>query len=110
MTFDLRVPGELLEETGRSLGMVSAEFASADDQAEACAEAVGNDLLAEAVRSFADNWNHSRAEIRSAIGGLGETAMEAARVFEEIETTFVQGLVQTQAQSQALHHGMGIDS
>lgn len=100
MSADLVVPGELLEETGRSLGRVSAEFEHAGSNADECAAAIGHSGLSGAVIDFAGNWDHSRSEIMSAIGKLDRIALSCADTFEKVDVRFVQALEQAHQQAE----------
>lgn len=84
-TGDLRTAGE-------SLLACYREFQSAQSVAERGAEAVAHHGLADALRTFASEWDDRRDEICHAIEGLGDAATSAAEVYEEIERELVSAL------------------
>jgi hypothetical protein len=63
---------DLLVETGEHLDVVAREFDDADRYAETVADAVGDDTLAEAVRSFANDWKNRRSKMQESISNLAE--------------------------------------
>ncbi len=69
---ELVVDTDLLIETGEHLGFVAREFDDADRYAETVADAVGDDTLADAIRSFANDWKNRRAKMQESIGNLAE--------------------------------------
>lgn len=69
---DLVVDTEMLIETGAQLAIVAQEFEDADRYAESVADAVGDDTLAEAVRSFTTDWKGRREKMRESIENLAE--------------------------------------
>jgi hypothetical protein len=85
VTEDLRLAGE-------SLLVCYEEFRSAQDIADRGAEAVEDPRLADALREFASEWDDRRDEICHAIEGLGDAAVGAAEVYEEIERELVRAL------------------
>lgn len=84
-TADLRTAGE-------SLLACYQDFQAAQQVADQGAEAVAHPRLADALRTFASEWNDRRDEICQAIQGLGEAASGAAEVYEEIEAQLVSAL------------------
>lgn len=84
-TGDLRTAGE-------SLLACYQEFRSAQQLAERGAEAVAHPRLADALGTFASEWDDRRDEICHAIEGLGDAATNAAEVYEEIEHQLVSAL------------------
>jgi hypothetical protein len=99
MGYDLQVPGDLLEDTGARLGRIASELEHAEDNADACADAVGDHRLADAVRDFGGNWDAARGDILSAIGKLDEIAKACAQTFDKIERHFVRALEQAYHQA-----------
>ncbi|WP_040338219.1 hypothetical protein [Candidatus Blastococcus massiliensis] len=89
---DLRVVTEDLRRAGESLLTCYEEFRSAQDTADRGAEAVEHARLADALREFAAEWDDRRDEICHAIEGLGDAAVGAAEVYEEIERELVRAL------------------
>ena len=88
----VRVGTEDLRLAGESLLVCYEEFRSAQDVADRGAEAVEHPRLADALREFAAEWDDRRDEICHAIEGLGEAAVGAAEVYEEIERELVRAL------------------
>lgn len=84
-TGDLRTAGE-------SLLACHREFRGAQDVADRGAEAIAHRRLAEALRTFASEWDDKRDQICRAIEGLGDAAQAAAEVYEEIEHELVSAL------------------
>jgi hypothetical protein len=85
VTEDLRLAGE-------SLLACYEEFRSAQDIADRGAGSIEHPGLADAVREFAAEWDDRRDEICHAIEGLGDAAVNAAEVYEEIERELVRAL------------------
>jgi hypothetical protein len=88
----LAVVTEELRLAGESLLVCHDEFRSAQDVADRGADAVEHPGLADALRGFAAEWDDRRDEICHAIEGLGDAAVGAAEVHEEIERELVRAL------------------
>ena len=84
-TGDLRTAGE-------SLLACYQQFGAAQQVADRGADAVAHRGLADALRTFASEWDDRRDEICHAIEGLGDAATAAAEVYEEIEGELVSAL------------------
>ena len=88
----LTVITEELRTAGESLLVCYEEFRSAQDTADRGTEAVEHPRLADALHEFAAEWDDRRDEICFAIEGLGDAAVAAAEVYEEIERELVRAL------------------
>ncbi|MCL1869455.1 MAG: hypothetical protein FWF90_03455 [Promicromonosporaceae bacterium] len=79
MTTDrLVVDVGLVSGTASDLNAIVAEFDTADTYADAVADAVGVDELADAVRSFAHGWKVKRGKLHDSIANLAELTSAVA--------------------------------
>jgi hypothetical protein len=81
-----------LHATGQALLTCYQEFKDAEKTANRGAEAIEHPGLADALRTFASEWDDRRDEILHAIEGLGDAAVEAGKMYEEIERELVSAL------------------
>jgi hypothetical protein len=88
----LRVDTALLRTAGTQLRVVADEFQQANANSDDAAEVVGHRDLAEAVRSFAHNWDDRRAKMVEKIGALAESATTVGDAFEELDKEFAAAL------------------
>lgn len=88
----LRVDTALLRTAGTQLRTVADEFQQANANSDDAAEVVGHRGLAEAVRSFAHNWDDRRAKMVEKIGTLAKSATMVGEAFEELDKEFAAAL------------------
>jgi hypothetical protein len=88
----LRVDTALLRTAGTQLRVVAEEFQQANANSDDAAEAIGHPGLAEAVRSFAHNWDDRRAKMVEKIGTLATSATTVGEAFEELDKEFAAAL------------------
>jgi len=88
----LRVDTNLLREAGAQLHFVADEFAYANANSDDAADAIGHSGLAEAVRSFAHNWDDRRAKMVEKIATLAESAKGVGEAFEALDQEFAVAL------------------
>lgn len=88
----LRVDTALLRTAGTQLRLVADEFQQANANSDDAAEVVGHRGLAEAVRSFAHNWDDRRAKMVEKIGTLAKSATMVGGAFEELDKEFAAAL------------------
>lgn len=88
----LRVDTGVLRETGAELRFVATEFEQANVNSDEAAGAVGHPGLAEAVRSFAHNWDDRRKKLVEKIGKLAGSATGIGEAFEELDREFAASL------------------
>jgi hypothetical protein len=89
---DLRIDTTLLVDTGADLGLVAAEFDAADTYAGQVAEAVGDDELADAIRSFAGDWTERRAKMRDSVANVAELVGAVGEQFEGVDSDLANSL------------------
>lgn len=68
----LRVDTDLLRAAGSQLRVVATEFQQANANSDDAADAIGHRRLADAVRSFAHDWENRRAKMVEKIGTLAK--------------------------------------
>lgn len=88
----LRVDTALLRTAGTQLRLVADEFQQANANSDDAAEVVGHRGLAEAVRSFAHNWDDRRAKMVEKISTLAKSATMVGGAFEELDKEFAAAL------------------
>jgi hypothetical protein len=88
----LRVDTALLRAVGVQLRVVAEEFRWANANSDDAAEVVGHRGLAEAVRSFARNWDDRRARVVEEIGALAMSASAVGEAFEGLDKEFAAAL------------------
>lgn len=88
----LRVDTDLLREAGNQLRVVANEFHNAHANSDNVSEAVGHPGLAEAVRSFAHNWDDTRAKMMKDIGTLAKEASGVGDAFDQLDQEFAASL------------------
>lgn len=81
----LNIDGAGLDALLRDLDRVRADFETADSSARLTAEACGHARLADAVTSFATNWDDRRAQLARQITELGEALSTIDETFSEID-------------------------
>ncbi|ANC31236.1 hypothetical protein [Isoptericola dokdonensis] len=89
---DLRLDTALLVDTGTGLDLVAAEFDAADTYAGRVADAVGDDELAEAIRSFAGDWKERRAKMRDSVANVAELVGAVGEQFEGVDSDLAKSL------------------
>ncbi|WP_402462011.1 hypothetical protein [Isoptericola aurantiacus] len=89
---DLRLDTALLVDTGDQLDLVAAEFDAADTYAGRVADAVGDDELAEAIRSFAGDWKERRATMRDSVANVAELVGAVGEQFEGVDSDLATSL------------------
>ena len=82
----------MLRVAGKQLWVVAEEFQRANANSDDVAEVVGHRGLAEAVRSFAYNWDDRRATMVEKIGALAESAITVGEALEELDQHFAAAL------------------
>ncbi len=88
----LRVDTNLLREAGGQLRGVANEFHNANANSDNVSEAVGHPGLAEAVRSFAHNWDDTRKDVIKNIGTLAKSASGVGDTFDQLDHEFAASL------------------
>lgn len=105
MSGQLRIDLNMLRDVGEGLARVAVEFDEANTNSETIADAVGHDGLADAIRSFAKDWDDTRAAMvndiviasNSAVGiadGFDGKDKELASAFDRPAASGQHGLVQ----------------
>jgi len=92
MVAQLRLDTPLLREAGVQLRVVATEFEHANTNSDDAADAVGHSGLADAVRSFAHNWDDRRAKMLENIMKLADEATGVAEAFESLDREFAAAL------------------
>ncbi len=82
---DLVVGTDLVEESASNLDIVAREFDDADRYAQAVADAVGDETLAEAINAFAEDWKERRGKMQENIANLAELTGAVASEFRGID-------------------------
>ena len=90
----LRVDTDDLSAAGNALRYVKDELSRAEDTADDARSILGHDRLADRVSSFASNWDDRRKEMLASIGGLGDVAAQAGKIYEEIERELVSTMTE----------------
>ncbi|MGH3831273.1 MAG: hypothetical protein ACRDRS_12645 [Pseudonocardiaceae bacterium] len=88
----LRVDTALLRVAGSQLRVVATEFQQANANSDDAADAIGHRGLADAVRSFAHNWDNRRAKMVEKIGTLAKSATGVGEAFDELDQQFAAAL------------------
>lgn len=88
----LRVDTSLLRTAGEQLRVVATEFHHANANSDDAADAIGHRGLADAVRSFAHNWDDRRAKMVEKIDTLAKSATGVGDAFEQVDTEFAAAL------------------
>ncbi|MGH3875104.1 MAG: hypothetical protein ACRDSR_27005 [Pseudonocardiaceae bacterium] len=88
----LRVDTGLLRTAGEQLRVVATEFQQANANSDDAAEAVAHRGLADAIRSFAHNWDDRRAKMVERIGKLATSATGVGEAFEQVDDEFAAAL------------------
>lgn len=88
----LRVDTGLLRTAGAQLRVVATEFHHANANSDDAAEAIGHRDLADAVRSFAHNWDDRRAKMIEKIDTLATSAAAVGEAFEQVDKEFAAAL------------------
>lgn len=88
----LRVDTTMLRVAGQQLRVVATEFQQANANSDDAADAIGHGGLADAVRSFAHNWDDRRAKMVEKIGTLAKSAVTVGEAFEELDKQFAAAL------------------
>lgn len=88
----LRVDTGLLRVAGSQLRVVATEFHHANANSDDAADAVGHRGLADAVRSFAHNWDDRRAKMIERIDTLATAATGVGEAFEQVDKEFAAAL------------------
>ncbi|PRZ03817.1 hypothetical protein BCE75_11236 [Isoptericola sp. CG 20/1183] len=89
---DLRMDVAAVTELGESLTTVADEFENANTRSDGLAESVGHDGLAEAVRSFAHNWDDKRAKMTENLVALADAASTVATTFTDADSELARAL------------------
>lgn len=89
---DLRMDVAAVTELGESLTIVADEFENANTRSDGLAESVGHDGLAEAVRSFAHNWDDKRAKMTENLVALADAASTVATTFTDADSELARAL------------------
>lgn len=88
----IQVETAKLEQLSRDLNLLRFEFEGIGDRVEDYREAIGRSgKLADALDDVATNWSKKRAEIVEALQAFSETALDAARHYEEHERRMAAG-------------------
>jgi hypothetical protein len=82
---DLRLDLAAVTDLGAALTTVAGEFENADSHSEGIADAVGHEGLADAVRSFADNWDDKRGKMTENLRLLADAATTVAQTFTDVD-------------------------
>ena len=88
----MRIDTAVLRMAGQQLRVVAEEFQRANANSDDAADVVGHRGLAEAVRSFAHNWDGHRAKMVEKIDTLARSASAVGEAFEELDTQFAAAL------------------
>ncbi|WP_402464984.1 hypothetical protein [Isoptericola aurantiacus] len=89
---DLRMDVAAVTELGESLSAVADEFENANTRSDGIAQSVGHDGLADAVRSFAHNWDDKRAKMTENLNSLAEVATTVATTFTDADSELARAL------------------
>lgn len=89
---DLRMDVAAVTELGESLTIVADEFENANTRSDGLTESVGHDGLAEAVRSFAHNWDDKRAKMTENLVALADAASTVATTFTDADSELARAL------------------
>ncbi|MGH3889420.1 MAG: hypothetical protein ACRDSZ_23145 [Pseudonocardiaceae bacterium] len=71
---------------------MATEFHHANANSDDAADAIGHRGLADAVRSFAHNWDDRRAKMVEKIDTLAKSATGVGDAFEQVDTEFAAAL------------------
>lgn len=82
----------MLRTAGEQLRVVATEFHHANANSDDAADAIGHRGLADAVRSFAHNWDDRRAKMVEKIDTLAKSATGVGDAFEQVDTEFAAAL------------------
>ena len=82
----------MLRTAGEQLRVVATEFHHANANSDDAAEAIGHRGLADAVRSFAHNWDDRRAKMIEKIDTLATSAAGVGEAFEQVDKEFAAAL------------------
>lgn len=89
---DLRMDVAAVTELGESLSTVASEFENANTRSDGIAGAVGHEGLAEAVRSFAHNWDDKREKMTENVKSLADAASTVATTFTDADSELARAL------------------
>ena len=76
-----------IDEAVAASARIGRVFDATEGSAHAAADACGHDGLADAVRRFADNWDHHREKFADALDALGGSLSAIASGFRELDSS-----------------------
>jgi hypothetical protein len=89
---DLRVDYQLLDTMHRTLGTLSRELETIEDQVSAYRQAFGSGAIAAAMDSFSGNWSQHRKTLLGTMQNLGHMAAATAREFHRTDSQLASEL------------------
>ena len=88
----VKVDTEALQGAADDLDLVKKELAGSEVKVRALADAVGNDVLADAVRDFSSTWETRRGKLVESLGGLIGSMRSTAGSFEQADAKLAAAL------------------
>jgi len=82
---DLRIDVAIISDAGKHLTDIGNEFGIAGQHAHEVASLVGQKDLANAIRDFADKWDHKRDDLKKGIDALGQATTQIASSFKDAD-------------------------
>lgn len=89
---DLMLDLAAVTDLGSTLTTVADEFENANTRSDHIAAATGDDVLAEAVRSFARGWDDRRAKMTADVRALSDAATTVAKAFADVDTDLARAV------------------
>jgi hypothetical protein len=81
----MQVEVDAIVTLGADLKSVASEFASANTNSDAIADAVGHSELAQVVRDFAHGWDDKREKMTKAMNALGDAATQVGQTWKDFD-------------------------
>jgi hypothetical protein len=81
-----------LNELATTLARLKNEFDDASNIVGGYSGSLGSGDVANAMHSFATNWSIHRKDLCDAIGGLGTTAEDAAKLYDGVDSHLAAAL------------------
>jgi len=92
VTDGLKLDTAEVQRAGEDLHVVCQEFADAVAHSDAAADAVGDPVLADTLRSFARSWDDARETTLGSLGALADACSAISSTFAEIDAELATAL------------------
>lgn len=90
--YDLSINMEQLRTLSDDLKVISSELENADGNAQAAADATGQDALRDRVNEFSDKWEIKRGDMLENVKKLSGIITQVAEAFDEVDTGLAKAL------------------